>query len=115
MEIKINILNLEDAKNNLNNLDNQLNIKDFPVSDTIVLIRESLGGTCDEVNESYRSLKRIELALSKLIKTTQICVNNGKFLASETDKGIANVFEQSYSGYSLGNNFNIGNNHLLSK
>lgn len=115
MEIKINLRNLEDAKNSLNNLHNQLNVKNFAVSDSMVLIRESFGGTCDEVNESYRSLKRIEATLSKLIETTQICVNNGKVIASETDTGIASIFEDTYYGYSARNNFNIGNNPLLNK
>lgn len=101
MEIKINILNLDQARNNLTTLKNKVNGSDS-VSDMIVLIQNSSGETYNEINEIYRSMKRIEVALAQLIETTEIVVNNTKVIANNTDTGIAKGFENTYSNYDIG-------------
>jgi hypothetical protein len=116
MEIKINILNLDQARKNLTNLKSNLNGSDS-VSDMIILIQNSSGETYNKINEIYRSMKRIEVALAKLIETTEIVVNSTKIIANNTDTGIAKKFENTYSNYDIGvfsknnNTFPITNNH----
>ena len=94
MEIKVNLLNLDNAKNALSQLKSEMDTN-FPDK----LINISVGQACDQVNNMYNSLNKTELALLKLIETTQTCVNNGRIVVTKTDTELGNIYEKTYSGY----------------
>lgn len=99
MEMKINIINLQSAKNNLNSLKDEINSNKIGSNFGGLITQESSGGVCDETNEIYGLLNTIKADIANLIDTTQICVNNGKVVAAKTDSDLSEIYQDTYSEY----------------